>query len=144
MRLLAASALLLLATPALAQPAPAGSCRLDEGLVAQVTPPKGPGEENPRVLSMTLPRMANAVADISFHIAADGTATDLKFLCLRPEDAKLEMALRKASRSWKFVPMKHQGKPAPSDATYRVSASGMMPLSFQPQKLRPAQGGRAR
>ena len=141
MRFLLLGALLLAATPALAQPAPAGSCRLDEGLVlTQNPPPAGPDEVNPWVLSMTLPRMGGAIADISLHIAADGSATDVKLLCLWPTNTKLEDALKSASKTWKFKPMMRSGKPAAADASYRISSAGIMPLSFVAEKLRPIEG----
>ena len=140
MRFLPLSVFFILVTPALAQPAPAGSCRLDEGLVAQIMPPMGLGQANPSVLSMALPRMGGAIADISLHIAADGSATDVKFLCLSPTNAKLENAVRTASKNWKFKPMMRSGKPAAADASYRISDAGIVPLSFIAEKLRPIEG----
>jgi hypothetical protein len=140
MRLLPLIGLLCLATPALAQPAPAGSCRLEQGLVAQVPPPMRPGDASPSVVSMALPKMGLAVADISLHISADGAARDVKFLCVSSHDAKLEDALKKASAEWKFRPMMQGGKATGADARYRLSAAGITPLSFLPEKLRPIEG----
>lgn len=140
MRILPLVALLFLATPALAQPAPAGSCRLDEGLVAQLKPPMRAGQANPSVISMPLPHMGMAVADISLHITADGNATDVKFLCLSSKDAHLEDALKSASKAWKFKPMMQGGAASAADARYRISGSGAVPLSFVPEKLQPIKG----
>ena len=140
MRLLAVCSLLVLASPAIAQPAPAGTCRLDEGLVAQLAPPLSPGEETPRVISMPLPRMGNTIVDISFRIGTDGTATDLKILCQSPSNPNLGEILGKAVKNWKFAPMKRLGKATVFDASYRISASGVVPLNFQSEKTRPIQG----
>lgn len=141
MRLIATGGVLVLlaATPALAQPAPAGSCRLDEGLVAQL-PTLSPDSEAPHVLSMPVPKMGNAVVDVSFHIEADGTVANVKVLCVSSRDEALGVAIEKASKTWKFGPMKHAGKAIASDASYRISASGSVPLNILPEKLRPIEG----
>ena len=111
MRLLAVCGLLVLATPALAQPAPAGSCSLKDGLVAQLAPPPGTvepapdakgqwqfrnlpsGDVAPKIVSMPLPRMGNAVLDVTFRIEADGAVTNLKVLCISPNDDAVRNAL---------------------------------------------------
>ena len=93
----------------------------------------------PTIISMPLPRMGSAIADLSFRIAVDGSVSNLKFLCLS-NGAPLKEALETASRTWKFAPMKYLGKATASEARYRVSGSGAVPLNFLPERLRPIEG----
>lgn len=129
--------LTMIASPAMAYPAPAGTCRTIDDGVAQVTPP-APAQRAgvPRILSMALPQMGNAVADVRFRIATDGSVSEVEVLCVSPADSDLQAAIKHVSRDWKFAPMERAGNKVASVAVYRLSASGKLPLNFLPVALR--------
>jgi acetyl-CoA acetyltransferase len=133
MRIPAALVLVILASPALADPLPAGKCvAMDDG-VAQVTPLSPARTEGvPKVVSMALPRMGTAVADIAFRINSDGSVAELNVLCISVPGANLKAVLLQASKSWKFTPLKRSGREVAAIAAYRLSDSGVTPLNFIP------------
>lgn len=120
--------LVLTAAPAFAQPAPAGQCSLVDNGVATGGP--NMKEKGLKGLSMPLPKgIGDAIADISFRIQADGSVTDVKTLCITASDREAALIVN-AAKTWRFAPVVRNGKPATADAGYRVSASGVRPLSF--------------
>jgi hypothetical protein len=128
---------LITATPALAQPAPAGKCSLIDNGVAQVGPTMR--ENGLHALSMPLPKdIGDAVADVSFRIEDDGTVSDVKLLCVSSE--RQAAAIARTAKSWRFMPVLREGKAVTANVTYRVSAAGAIPLSFLPSVLRKIEG----
>ena len=132
------AALMLIAAPAMAQPAPAGKCSLIDNGVAQVGSTMR--EEGLHALSMPLPKgIGDTVADVSFRIRADGTISDVKTLCVTAPDPAVKAAIVAAAKQWLFAPVLRDGKAVAADAAYRVSAAGAIPLSFTPSVLRKIQ-----
>jgi TonB family protein len=138
--------LLLLATvgPALASPQPAGKCSLiDDGVASYNRPTTSMGanhdtkpSRDPNVISMVVPPiLGNRVVDVAFHINADGTVTGPKVLCISFPGNGIEASILNASKRWRFSPMMKAGEKIATDAAYRISASGTIPLTFSPQEI---------
>jgi len=118
-----------LASPALAQPAPAGKCSLVDGGVA-VGKPLRKTDQGLEPLSTPAPEsIGNAVADVAFHVGDDGTVSDVTLLCNTGSDAAGKIV--DTVKTWRFKVI--DKKNVPSKVTYRVSNSGVMPLNIGPR-----------
>ena len=120
------SLLLIIASPALANPPPAGKCSLVDDGVRQLG-----GSSDPRALSMIVPPiLGNSVVDVAFRINSDGSVAGLKVLCISIPGNGIEASILAASKNWRFSPVTQGGKPISSAAAYRLSATGKIPLPF--------------
>jgi TonB family protein len=126
--------ILIAASSALASPQPAGKCSLmDDGVATATSPPKiGPStSSDPFAISMAIPPvLGNSVVDVTFRINSDGSAANPKILCISIPGNGIEAAILGASKNWRFSPMTRAGKAIVSEVAYRLSATGVIPLTF--------------
>ena len=128
-RFIVAASLLVAATPAFAQPAPAGKCSLIDGGVRLVAPP---GEQDLRPLATPLPKgIGDTIADVSFDLLADGSVSNVKVLCVTTTPGAGAIVVNTV-KGWKFAALSQAKKAEPLKIAYRVSAAGVIPLSFVP------------
>jgi len=123
----------VIASPALGNPQPAGKCSLiDDGVrvAGQST------SQDPKIISMVIPPVLGfSVVDVTFRINSDGTVANPKILCVSVPGSGIEAAVLKASKNWRFSPMTQSGKAVATDAAYRISTSGVIPLTFTTQEI---------